>query len=161
MKYIERTEPYNDRRYGKPWKAIITSSITKDFTFLVWEGRSGCTGEFSFDAEPGTLLAYGQKDMRKSRGGVEGYQICLSDGMLACITDETAIVLRKLPVTERLAECARRKIAACEEKIAKYAAETGEYYVMQRAELAEKIAKWKTYLPTTDIQTVNMSAFGF
>jgi len=96
MKYTEATPSYNERRYGKPWMAIISTSLTKDFEFLEWDGRPGCAGLFSFEAEPGTMLAYGQKDHRKGRGGVDGYQLCMPDGTLPTIASNYAAEYRQL-----------------------------------------------------------------
>lgn len=98
INYTEKTVSYNDRRYGKPWMAFVHNSLTKDFTFIEWDGRPGCAGEFNFEAEPGTLLAYGQKDIRKGRGGVDGYQICMPDGSLPFVTSYAA-ELRKMELT--------------------------------------------------------------
>lgn len=109
MNYTETTPSYNERRYGKPWMAILTTSTTKDFSWLQWEGRFGCSGEFSFSAEPGTLLAYGQKDIRKGKGGVDGYQICMPDGTLPVISDETARAANKLPIGKRVGYVAAHK----------------------------------------------------
>lgn len=109
MNYTETTPSYNERRYGKPWMAILTTSTTKDFSWLQWEGRPGCSGEFSFSAEPGTLLAYGQKDIRKGKGGVDGYQICMPDGTLPVISDETARAANKLPIGKRVGYVAAHK----------------------------------------------------
>ena len=61
MMYTEKTPSYNERRYGKPWMAIVTTSMTKDFSFIDWDGRPGSVGEFCFDAPVGTLLAYGRE----------------------------------------------------------------------------------------------------
>ncbi len=41
MKYTIKTSAYNERRYGKPWLAIVTTSLTKDFEFIDWDGRPG------------------------------------------------------------------------------------------------------------------------
>lgn len=108
MQYNEKTPSYNEKRYGKPWLAIVTTSLAKDFEFIDWSGRWGCAGEFAFDAAPGTMLAYGQKDMRKGRGGVGGYQICMPDGSLAGILDAWAAELRKLAPEARWQSAARK-----------------------------------------------------
>ena len=118
MQYTETTAAYNERRYGKPWMARVITSTTKDFTFIDWEGRPGSVGQFSFTAEPGTILAYGQKDIRKGRGGVDGYQICMPDGTLPPISDSAALELRKMPLPERIPAAARRKIEYNEKLIA-------------------------------------------
>ena len=165
MNYTDKTESYNERRYGKPWMAVITTSTTKDFSFIDWEGRPGRRGEFSFFAEPGTIVAYGQKDLRKGRGGVDGYQICMPDGWMPTITDATARVLRKLPVSERPAACAAICIRAKESKIAEYEPKAGDYsyYVGEIEELRSGIEQWKAYLPAEvhEAEAVDMAAFGF
>ena len=87
MRYTETTPSY---------------SMTKDFSFINRDGRRpGMTGEFCFEAPVGTLLAYGQKDIRKGRGGVDGYRICMPDGSMPAIVDALARELRKLPEAER------------------------------------------------------------
>lgn len=107
MRYTQETGSYNDRRYGKPWKAKLTTSMTKDFEFIEWDGRAGSAGEFNFEADPGTILAHGQKDIRKGRGGVDGYKICMPDGTMPSVSDEQVMRLRKLPTDQRPAEFAR------------------------------------------------------
>lgn len=85
MKYTEQTSGYNERRYGRPWRGIVTGNLTKDFVFVDWEGRPGQPGVFEYEAEPGTIVAYGQKDLRKGRGGVDGYDICMPDGSILAL----------------------------------------------------------------------------
>ena len=111
MNYTFITESYNERRYGRPWMAIITDLLTKNFTFLEWDGRPGHAGEFNFEAEPGTLLAFGQKDVRKGRGGVDGYRICLPDGSIGGCGDEAA-ALHKLSPAQRWQAFARQRLDA-------------------------------------------------
>jgi hypothetical protein len=124
MKYTETTESYNERRYGKPWMATTSNdSLTKGFTFLDWDGRPGRAGEFNFDVPSGTILAYGQKDLRKGHGGIDGYQLAMPDGTLPIITDTKAQRLRKLPLHERAAEYARLKIAEAEAEIVRLEAQ--------------------------------------
>lgn len=121
MQYIEKSASYNERRYGRPWMAIITTSATKDFTFVDWEGRNGCAGEFCFDAEPGTLLAYGQKDIRKGRGGIDGYQICMPDGTMPGLYGCNVSDLRRMPLPQRVASVATAALAVAEKDAAEVA----------------------------------------
>lgn len=75
--YIRQTTSYNERRYGKPWMGIPQGKmLTKDYTFVAWDGTAGSEGVFEFEAEPGQIVAYGQKDIRKNRGGIDGYKLC-------------------------------------------------------------------------------------
>jgi len=96
MNYTVTTESYNDRRYGKPWLAEVTTHLTKDFAFIDWDGTPGHAGEHRFEAEPGTLLAAGQKDHRKGRGGVDGYKMCWPDGGVRSLPEDAARKLLKV-----------------------------------------------------------------
>jgi hypothetical protein len=80
MVYTIKTSPYNERRYGKPWLARVKTSLTKDFEFIDWQGQQGQAGEFVFEALPGEMVAEGQKDHRKGRGGVDECRILLPNG---------------------------------------------------------------------------------
>ena len=162
MRYTETTPSYNERRYGRPWRAIVTTSMTKDFSFIDWDGRPGATGEFCFEAPVGTLLAYGQKDIRKGRGGVDGYQICMPDGWMPTLGDDLARDARKLPAEERCAFVAARAIANKESKIAEYAGKEGQYYIDETAKLRAAIERWSAFLPVAAAApVVDMAGFGF
>lgn len=100
MTYTHETAAYNDRRYGRPWLGKLNGKmLTKDYTFIAWDGRNGHGGIFEFDAEPGQIIAHGQKDFRKNRGGIDGYYICLPDGTMHVLSN--AIAYRSLPFAER------------------------------------------------------------
>ena len=117
VKYAETTSSYNERRYGKPWHAKLSNSISRNFEFLDWDGRPGREGVFRFEAEPGTMLAYGQKDVRNGKGGVDGYLICMPDGMCKPVSDKTCLKLIAMPVHERVHECAKAKTKLFGEKV--------------------------------------------
>lgn len=148
MNYTESTPSYNERRYGKPWMAKLTTSLTKDFEFIDWDGRPGSAGEFNFSAEPGTLLAYGQKDIRKGRGGVDGYQICMPDGSLPKVSDTSVMELRKLPTSDRPKAFARIVITHREQFIAEMpeAKLSEAYYRNQVADAKALIEKYQQFL---------------
>lgn len=117
MKYRFKTCNYNDKRYGKPWLGIISTSTVKDFNFIDWEGRPGCAGEFAFEAGPGTLLAHGQRDVRKGRGGIEGYYVCLPSQEVVRIPYKLSVIdLRHLT----LEECAAAVVMAIADENAKH-----------------------------------------
>ena len=119
MHYTESTDGYNERRYGKPWMAKLDKLMTREFLFLDWNGRPGCAGEFNFEAEPGTILAYGQKDHRKGRGGVDGYQICMPDGSMLRVTDKTVLQLLKLPLPDRVVAFVKTVIESTQDEALK------------------------------------------
>lgn len=112
MTYTFETDRYNERRYGKPWMAFVTNNLTKGFAFIEWNGRPGHAGDFTFDAEPGTIVAEGQQDHRKGRGGIDHYRVLLPDGTsidtnLLAISDGKLLAMKpearwKYAVKERL-----------------------------------------------------------
>ena len=102
MQYRRVTDAYNEKRYGAPWLGLVTDHLREGFTFIDWQGDKwrGTKGEFVFDAAPGTVYAYGQKDHRKGRGGVDGYILTMPNGQLANVPDNltAAMFLRQTPV---------------------------------------------------------------
>jgi hypothetical protein len=146
MRYTENTPSYNDRRYGKPWMARVTTSLTREFSFLDWDGRPGMAGQFNFDAEHGTMLAYGQKDVRKGRGGVDGYQMCMPDGSLPGMPDEWAADLHKLAPEARWRKFAQKLL---DRAVAEYreplTADT-EYYRAEKQKRFSRAIKWASML---------------
>jgi hypothetical protein len=79
MEYTIDTPSYNERRYGKPWIAVV---VGKEYAWGEFEGRPGEAGRLIIQAEPGQLVAEGQKDIRKGRGGVDQYYLAMPDGTL-------------------------------------------------------------------------------
>jgi len=72
-----KTEPYNQRRYGKPWIAIVDFSINPrgDFKWGLWVGDhlDGSEGLLIVDANEGDIIARGQKDFRKPQNSTPLY----------------------------------------------------------------------------------------
>ena len=58
------TESYNERRYGKPWIAKVDFSDNEkgNFVWGNWVGDPGDSGLLIVDADPGDVVARGQKD---------------------------------------------------------------------------------------------------
>jgi hypothetical protein len=84
MKIRIETPVYNERRYGRPWIARVdfSSSLRGEFLFGEWLGRHGYTGELYVEAEPGDIVARGQKDLRNARNSAPSYYIVQDDGNL-------------------------------------------------------------------------------
>jgi hypothetical protein len=82
------TFPYNSRRYGKPWVAIIdfSSSNKGDYTFGDWIGREGEPGLLRIEAPTGAILAKGQKDNRNPRPTDAQFMEVLADGSTSPIS---------------------------------------------------------------------------
>jgi hypothetical protein len=75
MEITKATDSYNERRYGKPWIAVVdySSSRKGEFKFGDWQGRPGQSGELYITCEPGDIIAVGQKDFRKPRNSAPEY----------------------------------------------------------------------------------------
>ncbi len=78
MRIEQRTSAYNERRCGKPWIAVLDfskSSASPDYRWGEWVGdaRSGSSGLLVIDAEPGDVIAIGQKDSRQPRNSAPNY----------------------------------------------------------------------------------------
>lgn len=82
MLYAERTDSYNARRYGKPWVARLyfVRPGKPEYTFGDWLGQAGSAGELSVEVELGDVIATGQKDLRKGRGGADNIGVVQVDG---------------------------------------------------------------------------------
>jgi hypothetical protein len=89
MEITINTTSYNERRYGKPWIAVVDYSTNRkgDFKFGDWVGKIGGEGECYVTAEPGDIIAHGQKDFRKPRNSAPDYYFVEADGTLTHIGD--------------------------------------------------------------------------
>lgn len=88
MKYAQNTESYNSNRYGKPWIARVTFDQASKavFNFGSWVGQDGYAGILEIDADPGDVIAIGQKDNRKPRNSAPEYYILSEDGTLSHVS---------------------------------------------------------------------------
>ena len=92
MKIEIDTSSYNERRYGKPYIAVVDLT-NKDANpkWGNWIGSPGEEGILSIEAEPGDVVMTGQKDFRKPRNSAPEYQILQPDGTLGeCLTKAEA-----------------------------------------------------------------------
>jgi hypothetical protein len=82
---IERdTSGYNDRRYGKPYIAVVDLT-NKDASprWGAWIGHPGEPGVLSIEANSGDVVMMGQKDFRKPRNSSPEYYAVRDDGSLS------------------------------------------------------------------------------
>ena len=81
------TEVYNEKRYGKPWIAIVTfeSASKTNFDFGEWAGQEGYSGMLELECENGEIVAKGQKDNRKPKNSALEFYI-LNNGELESIS---------------------------------------------------------------------------
>ncbi len=94
MEITIETNSYNQRRYGKPWIATVDfgKSAKGDFSFGDWTGDhyNGGEGVLSIEANPGDIIAQGQKDFRQPKNSAPSFQIIGADGELEGIGDKGA-----------------------------------------------------------------------
>jgi len=89
MEITKETDSYNERRYGKPWIAVVDYSNSRkgEFSFGDWQGRPGMAGELYITCEPGDIIAVGQKDFRKPRNSAPKYHQVNESGELIYISN--------------------------------------------------------------------------
>lgn len=89
MKIEIETSSYNHRRYGKPWIAIVDFTDTKgEFKFGDWVGSHGDSGMLMIKAEPGTIIASGQKDFRQPKNSAPDWYVVVESGGNSRHTDK-------------------------------------------------------------------------
>ena len=86
------TDSYNERRYGKPWIAKVNFSADPKgaYTWGDWIGdhRNGGAGTLSILANPGDIIAEGQKDNRNPRNSAATFHVVTTSGELESIGDK-------------------------------------------------------------------------
>jgi hypothetical protein len=87
MKIQIETNYYNQRRYGKPWIAIVDFSDdgTANFNWGNWVGENGQDGILIIDVSPGDIVARGQKDHYKPRNSAPAWYRIDSAGNLMLV----------------------------------------------------------------------------
>lgn len=94
MNITRSTSSYNDRRYGKPWIARVDFVADPKGKFLWgnWIGQPGEAGELSVDAQPGDVIASGQKDFRKSKNSApDWYTVDINGDLVSHATKIAAV----------------------------------------------------------------------
>ena len=71
------TPAYNERRYGKPWCAVVTflSPSKLEYNFGDWCGSPGEAGALYLECYPTDVIATGQKDFRKPKNSAPDFWI--------------------------------------------------------------------------------------
>lgn len=85
MKISIETSSYNQRRYSKPWIALVDFTDPQGtFKFGDWIGdaANGSSGLVKIDAEAGDIVARGQKDFRQPRNSSPDWYQVAADGSL-------------------------------------------------------------------------------
>jgi len=82
---------YNQRRYGRPWIARVTAWPIGARPELEWGGYAGddAGGELEIEANPGSIIRWGQKDGR-GNGGTNEWGIAKTDGTIECCAQPQA-----------------------------------------------------------------------
>jgi hypothetical protein len=93
MNITIETKSYNKRRMGQPWIAKVDFGTAKgDFAWGNWTGDyyNGGAGVLSIDANPGDIIATGQKDNRQPRNSAPEFFVVTGAGNLASLGDKGA-----------------------------------------------------------------------
>ena len=93
MNITKETSSYNERRYGRPWIAKVDFSKNggkPDYQWGDWAGDhyNGGEGILSIDADPGDIIADGQKDNRQHKNSAPTFYVVTPDGGLECLGDK-------------------------------------------------------------------------
>jgi hypothetical protein len=91
MKVQIETDSYNERRYGKPYIALVDFSKNPKGAcqWGDWVGQVGCEGLLVIDANPGDVVMHGQKDNRGNDSECR-YAIVTEGGSLTHVTKPEA-----------------------------------------------------------------------
>ena len=96
MKVTIETSAYNPRRYGKPWiaRVIFSASGEAEYIWGNWVGQDGDSGELIVKANPGDIVARGQKDHLEGelelQIGVNEAQAAVERELRATIAEQSA-----------------------------------------------------------------------
>ena len=94
MKIKIETSSYNQRRMGRPWIARVNfaQSTKGEFEWGDWTGdhSNGGEGVLAIDANPGDIIATGQKDNRQPRNSAPDFFVVTADGGLDEVGDKGA-----------------------------------------------------------------------
>ncbi len=88
MKISIETNAYNDRRYGKPWIALVDFLGNKNgnFKFGDWVGQNGYAGVLEVEANVCDIVARGQKDNRKPSNFLPDFYVVTANGELESVS---------------------------------------------------------------------------
>lgn len=91
MKIEIETNSYNEKRYGRPWIALVDfSTKSGDFQFGDWVGQDGRSGILELECQVGDVVARGQKDHRKPRNSAPEFYIVQEGGNLESVSKAEA-----------------------------------------------------------------------
>jgi hypothetical protein len=92
MEITIETDSYNHRRYGRPWiaKVDFNKSVKGDFAWGDWAGDhyNGGAGVLTIGANPGDIIAQGQKDNRNPRNSAPDFNVVGTGGKLEYLGDK-------------------------------------------------------------------------
>lgn len=91
MEITIETKSYNQRRRGKPWIAKVDFATPKgEFSWGDWTGDhyNGGEGVLSISANPGDIIAQGQKDNRQPKNSAPHFFVVAPDGSLDNLGDK-------------------------------------------------------------------------
>lgn len=74
---------YNDRRYGHPWIAQVVQwdGRQPELAWGTWLGTADDGGDLTIEVPPGTVIRYGQKDIRRADKSTANFAVVDADGI--------------------------------------------------------------------------------
>ena len=94
MEITIETGSYNQRRFSRPWCARVDFAVSAkgDFSWGDWTGDhyNGGEGVLSISANPGDIIAKGQKDHRQPKNSAPDFCAVMPDGRLDPLGDKGA-----------------------------------------------------------------------
>lgn len=97
---------YNQRRYGRPWGAqVVLKNGKPEYNFEVGQywGNGGAGGDVVIEADPESIVAFGQRDSQGKGTVNEWYQVG-ADGSLKPVTRSEASRILNTPAETRTFE---------------------------------------------------------
>jgi len=91
MRVIIETDSYNEKRYSKPYIALIDPSTGEVDRWGAWIGKAGEAGFLEIDVPVNSVIMLGQKDYRNAKKGKPDYGIVQEDGTVNYYTKAEAI----------------------------------------------------------------------
>lgn len=74
---------YNDRRYAKPWigQVVEWSGAKTELAWGTWIGTADEGGDLVVEVTPGSVIRYGQKDLRRADKSTANFAVVDAEGI--------------------------------------------------------------------------------
>ena len=89
MRVCKHNEAYNERRYGTPWIAVVTSwpiGKSPELQFGAYTANRGDAGDAEIAACAGDIVRWGQKDIRRPDKSEKYWGVVEADASISELT---------------------------------------------------------------------------